>query len=218
MAAWSFSALKVFETCPRKYHAEKVKKLYPFKETPAIKYGKYVHKACEEYVKDGVPLPKDIAHFEPQLLPLREKEGEKICEQKVALTEDLQETTYFSKKVWLRAAADLLILRPTVAFVVDYKTGKDKYPDMEQLEVMALMIFALYPAVETVHGSLLFLKSKNHMPRKFTREDDFDRLEARWRAKVKRLDEAFENDVWPPNPNGLCSSYCPVEYCEYQGE
>lgn len=217
MAAWSFSALKVFETCPRKYHAEKVEKRYPFQETPAIKYGKRVHKACEEYVKDGVPMPKDMAHFESMLKPLRSMEGDKICEEKVALTEELTKTTYFGKKVWLRGAADLLILRGDTAFVIDYKTGSDKRPDVEQLEVMALMIWALYPEIEKVKGGLLFLKTEKFVKKSYNRTDDMERLEIRWRSKVKRLDEAFENDVWPPNPNGLCANYCPVEYCEYNG-
>ena len=37
--AWSFSSLKLFQTCPKKYEAEKVTKEVKFTETEATLYG-----------------------------------------------------------------------------------------------------------------------------------------------------------------------------------
>ena len=42
---WSFSSLKEFQQCPRKYYECRVAKNYTFKETEATIYGKEVHAA-----------------------------------------------------------------------------------------------------------------------------------------------------------------------------
>ena len=53
---WSYSALKTYETCPRKYQAEKVTKEVPFTQTDATIYGTELHLAAEEYIRDGKPI------------------------------------------------------------------------------------------------------------------------------------------------------------------
>ena len=56
---WSFSSLKQFTNCPRQYYEVKVQRNFEIRETEQIKYGKEVHKALEDYVRDGVPLAKN---------------------------------------------------------------------------------------------------------------------------------------------------------------
>jgi hypothetical protein len=55
---WSHSSLKDYEGCARRYHEVKVLNNYPFQETEQTRYGKELHKAAEDYVKDGTPIPK----------------------------------------------------------------------------------------------------------------------------------------------------------------
>ena len=57
---WSFSSLKEYINCPKKYYEVRVAKNYVFKDTDATIYGKEVHKALEDYVRDGVELAKTI--------------------------------------------------------------------------------------------------------------------------------------------------------------
>lgn len=214
--AWSFSALKTFETCPRKYHAEKVAKLYPFEETEQTLYGKKVHLACEEYIRDGKPLPKGMEQFQKALDSLNKIPGDKHCELKMALTADRQPVKFLDKSVWVRGIADLIILDGDKAWVVDYKTGSAKYPDKKQLELMALMVFDHYPEVQKVKAALVFLLHDVVIKEAYTR-DQADELWERWGQKTDILDRAFEHDNWPPNPNGLCRKWCPVETCEFNG-
>lgn len=54
---WSHSALKDYENCARKYHEIRVLKKYPSEKTEQILYGEQLHKAAEDYVRDGVHPP-----------------------------------------------------------------------------------------------------------------------------------------------------------------
>lgn len=213
--AWSFSHTKAFGTCPRKYEAEMVQKLYPFKESDATRYGNQVHKALELYVKEGTPLGPH-AQFQRVIDKLLQIPGEKIAERKQALTRDLEPCSYFDKRVWLRGVADLTIIDGAKGWVVDYKTGSAKYPDVDQLELMALMVFVYHPDVREVNAALLFVLHNKLVPARYVRKDA-DKLWKKWERKYQELVDAKENNRYPPNPNGLCRNWCPVEHCEYQG-
>ena len=56
---WSFSKIKSFEQCPKKFYHLKVAKDYREPETEAMLYGTAVHLAAEEYIRDGTPLPPE---------------------------------------------------------------------------------------------------------------------------------------------------------------
>ena len=89
-APWSFSRIKAFEQCPKQFYHEKVLKQYPFRETEAMRYGTEFHKACEDYVGEGTPIPAKFDFIKPTLDSLIRKPGEKIVEQKLGLTADLE--------------------------------------------------------------------------------------------------------------------------------
>jgi hypothetical protein len=48
------------------------------------------------------------------------------------------------------------------AWVADWKTGNNKYPDRDQLVLMSLMVFAHFPHIRKVNSALLFIV-KNDM-------------------------------------------------------
>lgn len=216
LPAWSHSNIKLFETCPRKFHAEKIEKLYPYRETEQTRYGNEVHKALELYVKDGQPLGK-FQHHQPVVDALLKIKGEKLAEQKHTLNARLKPTGWFAKDAWLRGIADLLIINGKRAFVVDYKTGSDKYPDQDQLELMALLVFQHYPEVETVKAGLLFLRTNLFVKAVYNKKDR-TAMWAKWGKRYKLYKLAHEKGNFPPKPNGFCRSWCPVEHCEYHGD
>jgi len=214
--AWSHSALKEFELCPLKYHANKVAKMYPFVESEQMIYGKEVHKVAEKFLRDGVDLPEQYEQFRKVLTRFANMPGEKHCEEKWALTGKLKPTKYFAKDVWVRALADLVIIDGDKAKVVDWKTGSAKYPDLSQLELLSLFIFILHPNVVQVRGALVFLLHDTMLIDTFERKD-MEKLWKKWKNKTKLLDAAFESDIWAPKPNALCKNWCNVEHCEYNG-
>ena len=214
--AWSHSSLKDFEGCARRYHEVKVLKNYPFQDTEQTRYGKQLHKAAEDYIKDDTPLPEQFAFVQPTLDSLKAKTGRKFVEYEMGLTEDLNPCAFDSENVWVRGIADLLVVNGDKAFIVDYKTGSNKYPDLKQLQLMALMTFAHFPEVQTIHAGLLFVMHKHFITDSYTR----DRLDDYWKDfwwNLERLHNSHVTDTWQPNPTPLCG-WCPVKTCEYHKE
>ena len=212
---WSHSSLKDYEGCARRYHEVKVLKKFPFKDTQATLYGKEYHTAAELYIRDGTPLPEQFAFSKDMLDALTKKPGRKLCEQQMALTIDLQPCDWKSKDVWVRGIADLLIVDDDnlTAWVVDYKTGNNKYPDREQLKLMALMVFAHHPHIRKVNAALLFV-IKNDMVKYQLSVDEKDPHWWDYRERVARIEQAHASGVWNPKPSPLCP-WCPVTTCEY---
>lgn len=213
--AWSHSSLKDFEGCARRYHEVKVLKKYPFTETEATRYGNQVHKSLELYVKEGKPLPPEHAQFKDVADALLSRPGRKLAEQQMALDTDLKPVSWFDEKVWVRGIADLLILNDDdlTAWVVDYKTGNNKYPDREQLVLMSLMVFAHYPHIRKVNSALLFIV-KNDMVKHQMLREDADAAWWRYRERTAKLEASFANGVWNPNQTPLCG-WCVVKDCEF---
>jgi len=211
--SWSFSAIKDFKGCARRYHAVRIAKLYKSPKTEAIIYGEQVHKALEEYVRDGVPLVPGFEKFKPYADRMLALPGTKLCEHKMALNADRQPVEFLGKGVWVRGIADVLVIDGPNARVVDYKTGGAKYPDKDQLELMALMTFAHFPEVETVKGALAFISHDVLVTGVYKRENA-DKMWVKWDAGSALLDKAFELDKWHPNPTPLCR-WCPHEACEH---
>ena len=65
MISWSYSSLKMFQQCPKKYYHLRVAKDYKDEDNTATVYGKEVHKAAEDFIKDGTPIPEKFAFIRP---------------------------------------------------------------------------------------------------------------------------------------------------------
>jgi len=212
---WSHSSLKEYEGCPRRYHEVKVLKKFPFKDTEATLYGKEFHKAAEDYIKEGKDLPEAFMYAQGALDALNKKEGRKLCEYQMALNLDLKPTGWFSEDVWVRGVADLLIVDDDnlTAWVVDYKTGNNKYPDREQLKLMSLMVFAHMPHIRKINSALLFVVKEDFVKHSMTVEQ----APSEWwqyRQRIARIEEAHATGTWNPKSSALCP-WCPVTTCEF---
>jgi hypothetical protein len=139
--------------------------------------------------------------------------GQRYCEYEMALLPDLTPCYFHDTERWVRGIADLLIVNEDVAYVVDYKTGSDRYPDLEQLKLMALMTFVHFPKVNKVKGALLFILKNNLVSEDYERSQ-IPTLWDSFTPKVKRLELSYEKNEWPTNPTPLCR-YCPVSTCEF---
>ena len=215
---WSHSSLKQFETCARQYHEIKVLKKWPFEQGEQALYGEKLHLAAELYVKDGTPIPPEYAFIKPVIDALLTKKGEKLPEFEMALDEQLNVVDWKADNVWVRGIADLLIIdeEDGIAWCIDYKTGSDKYPDKNQLDLMALMVFKHFPAITEVRGALLFVVKNSIVKHKVTREDE-EKLWWKYRERVASISGCMDTGVWRPKQSGLCKKYCAVLTCEYNG-
>lgn len=216
MTAWSFSSLKTFEQCPRKYFHTRVAKDVKEPETEAMLYGSLVHEAAEKFIRDGEPIPEKFAFLRAPLERLNAIPGEKHCEMKMGLTEDLEPCDFFAKNVWWRGIADLVVVNKEkgLAYSIDYKTGKNaRYADVKQLDLVATAIFKYFPEVQKVKSGLLYVVSDEFI-RAEHEVDGIDKYLDAPRQLLARLDNAMENDVWNAISGPLCR-FCAVKQCEY---
>jgi CRISPR/Cas system-associated exonuclease Cas4 (RecB family) len=210
---WSYSALKEYENCPKKYYEIRVAQNYTVIPSEQMIYGTEVHKALEDYVKDGKELALNYLRFKPAADALIDIPGEKYPEHEMALFRDKTPCDFADSNRWVRGIVDLLIVDGDYAFIVDYKTGSSKYPDPKQLRLMSLMTFAHFPNVNKIKAGLLFVMHGTFVTEEYTRED-LDKSWAKFNGPLGRLDNSYDNDVWPPNPTPLCK-YCPVKSCDF---
>lgn len=216
MIKWSYSGLKEYVNCPHQYAEVKVKKNFVKKVTKEMLYGTEVHRALEDYVRDGTPLLKNYERYKPMLDALLEIEGIRYPEYKMALTHDLAPCSFGAREYWVRGIVDLLIVDGDTAHIIDYKTGSAKYPDPKQLKLMALMTFEHFPSVNNIRAGLLFVAHNRFVDEEYTREEKDDM----WRmfsGDLTRLRISHETDKWQKNPTPLCG-WCPVKTCEFYKE
>jgi len=219
VAPWSFSKLKSFNQCPKQFYHLKVAKDYKEKQSSAMFYGNQFHRAAEHYVKDGEPLPKKFMYSKPVLDSLIAKKGDKLCEYRMGLTENLEPCRFSDRDAWYRGICDLIILNEEdkLAWVVDYKTSKNtRYADKYQLELMALAVFKHFPAVETVRAGLLFVVCKALVKENYE-YSTASSLWPKWYTGFDTMKKAYETDVWNAKPSGLCKQHCVVTECIYNG-
>lgn len=217
VAAWSYSKMKAFETCPKQFYHVTVLNQFPFKDTDATIYGKEFHTVCENFIRDGAEVPPKFSFVKPTLEKLASMPGDKHCELKMGLTADLEPCGFFDKDVWFRGIVDLLIIDGDKARVIDYKTGKSaKYADKGQLQLMALCVFKHFPQVETVKGALLFTVANEIVKQDYSIKNEGP-MWTPWLQKYASLEQAYETDVWNAKPSGLCRKHCPVVECPHNG-
>ena len=214
MTAWSYSSIKTFDQCPKKYFHLKVAKDFKDEAGEAADYGTAVHEAAELFVTSGVPIPEKFAFMRPIVEPLAKKQGAKYAEIKIGVTRDLKPCGFFDKGVWYRGIADLLIVNGSNAWLIDYKTGKNaKYADIKQLDLLAGAVFVHFPEVETINSALLYVVSQD-MPRKIHHRQHLSEYMGVFDEQLDRLDAAMENGVFNAKTSPLCG-WCPVTTCEH---
>ena len=217
MTAWSYSSIKTFEQCPKKYFHLKVVKDIKDEPGEAADYGTAVHLAAEEFIRDGKPVPDKFAYMRPIVERLAGFSGEKRTEMKVGIRKTAtgyEPTTFFAKDVWYRGIIDLLIINGEKAHLLDYKTGKNaKYADMKQLDLMAGAIFVHYPQVQEIKSGLLYVVS-NEFPKKVHVREKMDHYLSVFDTQLENLNDALENGVFNPKSGPLCG-WCPVVECAH---
>lgn len=215
--AWSHSVLNSFETCPRRHKLTRITKEVKEPQTEQTRHGNEVHRAFENAIKGVEPLPAKYAQYQPLVRSCVAAPGEKLVEFKFALTDSYKPTAYFAKDVWVRGVIDFALVRGDRAAVVDWKTGKPK-PDLDQLKLFALAMFAHRPTVTQISTGFAWVGHDLMVKESFDRQQ-FGELWSEFLPRVRRLQSAVERDDFPPRPSGLCKDWCPVSRakCEFSG-
>jgi hypothetical protein len=217
MKAWSYSVLKTFTQCARKYFHLKVAKDIVEKESEDIKYGNRLHKAAELYISKGTELPTEFLFLKPALDQLNKIPGTKYCEVKLGLSNnngELAECEFFARNVWWRGLADLVVVNGELGYSLDYKTGKSsRYADETQLDIVAVGLFHKFPKLNKIKSALFYTAIGEMIKKTHVRDNIPDYLE-QFEDELYRFEEAHKLNVWNPNPTPLCG-WCPVTTCEH---
>lgn len=217
MTTWSYSSLKTFEQCPKKYYHLKVAKDVKDSGSEATIYGQAVHTAAEKFIRDDEPVPTKFDFIKPTLESLNRIEGVKHCEMKlgVKLTDDgYAPCGFFDKDVWWRGIADLVIINGSLGYSVDYKTSKNaKYADTKQLDAVAAALFIHFPELDRIKSALAFVVSNDFITKEHYRSEYKAYFES-FNPMLDRLIAAQESDVWNAVTGPLCR-FCPVVECEH---
>lgn len=215
---WSYSSINLFKQCPHKYYRLRIVKDIVEPSAEHLNYGLEVHKAAEDYLGKGTPIPEKYIFIKEQLDKLNLIKGEKLCEYKMGLTSNLEPCGFFDKDVWWRGVADLIIINGDRAYVIDYKTGKSaKYADTKQLELLSCALFKHFPEVKKVKGGLLFVVANDLVKENFE-VDNEGVYWTKWLEDTQRLEAAIQNNVWNKKPNFSCRSWCSITDCEHNGK
>lgn len=213
MPAWTASSVDSFVTCPHKYYrlrvARDVKDLPPSEQ---ILWGRKLHKAFEDSVNFGDPLPKECQAWQSFIDKLKSIPGEKLPEFRFSVDDAFQPCAWGS--AWSRGAADLVIKNGKQAIIFDYKTGRRKPSD--QLALYAGFAFAYWPELEQVHTCFVWLK-EHKMDKATYLASEKHKIWDLWLPLVARMQRAYDTDQWAKCPSGLCRNWCPVKDCDFCG-
>ena len=214
MTTWSYSSIKTFEQCPKKYFHLRVAKDVKDEPGEAADYGTAVHLAAEEFIRDGKPIPEKFAYIRPVVERLAALPGDKMAELKLGIRKDYSPCGFFDKDVWWRGIADLLVIDGHRAWCVDYKTGKSaRYADTKQLDLLAGAVFSHFPEVTKIKSSLIYVVSGELIPKTHVITERSQYLSV-FDQQIDQLDAAMENGVWNPKSGPLCG-WCPVTSCDH---
>ena len=217
----SHSACSQFENCPKQFRHVRVLKDVVDKMGEAAEWGNAVHKALEQYGRDGTPIPANMVQYKDmadQLITAMARFDDLQYERKLAMDFDGNGCEFFSTDCFHRGVIDVLgvDLKKGIAAVVDWKLGK-REQNADQADTNAGLIFANFPEVRTVRTVFVYLTLNGKAKTNTYTRDQFDILMRRTARVYNSVQTALETNNWPAKPSGLCRQYCPVHSCPHNG-
>lgn len=215
--AWSFSRLKVFESCnlrAKLAFLTKVKLPPEDPDSPALR-GTKIHTEAEKFVLGTGKLTANLKKFKTELTELAalyKADPESIeVEGDWGFDNKWNVCGWWDKNVWARIKLDVFRHEDqTSAILIDYKTGKkfgNEVRHTEQGQVYAIAAFRRYPKLEFVQSQFWYLDHGLMLKSHYTREV-IDHLQYRMDKRAHTMTSAT---VFPANPNKFNCKWCPYK-------
>lgn len=212
--AWSHSRRKTFCDCPKQlYHTQIAKKGHPdrvdFVQTKAMIDGNLVDDALTKRISLGTPLPPQYEPYEGMVQAVLSAPGTKFTQMKLALDQTFSPCGYMDwDNAWVRVIYDIAIIDGEYAFLGDWKNGQI-WLDEEQLRLFATVGFHVFPEVQTIDTSYIWLKHG------ITSDKSYDRRELpdMWQTfipTIERMQASFKTNHWPATPSKQACRWCSV--------
>lgn len=203
---WSYSLLSDFANCPKKAYHKYIAKDLPREEKSKEQLaGTAAHEEMDRKIKRGV---YGSDHFAKLVIPMINNNA--TSEHKLGMTDEVTPAEFWGSP-WGRGVVDVLILKPPVAVIFDWKTGKVR-EDPRELHQHALLIKANFPEVEKITGAYVWLK-ENRLGEVYGLSNT-NRVFNGTKATMAEMQACLDRDHWQPTPNPLCG-WCPVKKCQF---
>lgn len=212
ITSWSFSRWSVYEECPAKARYKFIDKLKE-PDSSAMARGSALHKQCEDFLKTGGRVPKEVKLIGDTLKDFKKRGA--LAEADFTFTKDWKPTRWDDwTGAWCRIKADVTIApvvdsdAPT-AEVHDFKTGGEKKLANQdfgeyytQLELYGLAGLLTFPTAKVVKSSLVFIDFGKIVenPEVFKRGDE-KKLMKKWEMNTKRM---LADTTFKPKPGNAC--------------
>ncbi len=219
---WSWSKFNEYKICPRKFYGSYISKQWKQLPSAEMDWGNAVHKALENGVKYGTPLPSNMP-YQKYVDYFRSQPGQTSAEGQVALTAELKPCGYWDANCWVRGQIDVVVRFDSSIFMADYKTGKKPSarfkPQVGQLDLMTGIGLSIYDYIDQARSAYLYLgvPKDPFEVSNYTRND----MPYIWEYFSEGVDEMLwseQNNAWPAKPNGLCKAWCPDLSCPHNGK
>tara|TARA_R110000772_G_scaffold2839_1_gene10316 strand:- start:28473 stop:29147 length:675 start_codon:yes stop_codon:yes gene_type:complete len=201
--AWSYSALALFESCPRQFKYRKIDKL-PEPKAPAMARGIAIHNEAAKFLEGKTDvIPESCKLFEDQFRELRDMNP--IVEQQWSFTKGYKSVSWFDKKTHLRIILDAgAEYSDNTAECIDHKTGKYREGDHdvydEQMDLFAAGMMLRNRLLTSVTTRLWFLDAGEEVIREVSRAQAMLKLD----ELEDRADIMLNTERFPPNPSWKC--------------
>jgi hypothetical protein len=100
----------------------------------------------------------------------------------------------------------------TDRMIPTHNTGSNKYPDTDQLALMAACVFIRFPKINRIRAGLLFFKAPDLVKKVYTREHGLD-IFVKLDPVLQQRETAYETGVFNKKRNFTCNGWCPVQSC-----
>jgi hypothetical protein len=214
--SWSYSRLTEHERCPFRAKSKHIDKIEE-PSSEAKDAGNQADSDAEKYATGVLKeCPKTLERFRVEFDALRKIKRILRPQFELALDKDWKPTSWFNKPgkapPWVRIKMDLMYDKPEgtgkkaylLRNVIDYKNGKIRKTDEDQLELYAIGGLSFdEPAVDVVRTSLWYLREGVIVPetgRVFTR----DQLPALIKKWAKRVAPMLVDTAFIPKPGNYC--------------
>ena len=201
---YSYSSVKMYEQCPRKFKFSKIDKLAD-SSGEAANRGKLIHAEIEALLNGGLPV------FSDEVFYLEDKLSKWInlkaaSEMSIAVDDNFNAVMYSDPTAKFRGVIDLYYEQGLEATIIDFKTGKHRdYSD--QVTVYAAMVMSCKPHIDYVKTAIEFIDLAKTDEYKLITRSDLPMLQLQLKNRLKAVEK---DKIYAPNPSYLCN------YCHYR--
>ena len=216
--SWSYTALNDFETCPLKMAASRYYKTVSFQETIESKWGLRKHKAEEQALKGTAITEPELVDWKyVNALKAASEGGELLVEQQIAINRNLVPVGWFAQDAWGRGVIDVAIIKDSVAKIYDWKNGKVKLDEL-QLKIFCVFLALAHKEIQRFEARFIWLKDDSVSDAVILTRAELLPIIKDVLARVERMEQAWNAEIFQARTSGLCKNYCGVTECAHCGK